>query len=198
MNSKSRLLAVISGGAVAATLTVGIVGGLPGAERASASPAKIAACTGKDLAASYLGGGGAAGTRYGDLKLTNRTAHRCELNVAPHSVFFSADGHNDRVGRTGSYGFESISPATPSSKRSHFALSAHGGHVYIRIGIGEAANYGKQCRPVVVSSLVTTLRGSSAKIDAPLNGRSFETCTNSKDKILSFGQYRAHRSTTAG
>ena len=164
--------------------------------RSLPAPTRVPACTARMLTARFVDGGSTAGTRRADLKLTNTGAHRCRLDPAPRAVYFSAGGHDDRIGATGARDLTSRRFTAAAATRSHLVLRAHGGHAYSRIAVVAAADQGEQCRPVDVAALVTVLKGGEHKIRTSLRGLRLQTCDNREVTALSFGQYRPLRRTS--
>ena len=180
-------LAVTGAVAVGAALSGVAVAAAPAA---AAPPPR---CTGENLSARFVGPHeGAAGTEFTDVRITNNGTKDCTLQGIPSGRFLRL---GTVVGAQSRYvGWEDSSGQV---RLRTVVLDSDGSRAYVRVGIEDAGDFGKGCRPVTPTALRITLPRSSETVRVPFGSYDVQACTNKKDTQLTVSQFLSHRTTTS-
>lgn len=160
-----------------AILTAGLLSAVPATAQAADHAARVPQCTNSDLRASYRPTGAAAGTDYGNLRLTNVSDHACRTG-GYGGLSLVGDGDGTQIG--------AAAARDPGKVRT--IVLQPGQRVRSVVGIVNAGNYPRRrCRPTAADGF---------RVYVPNATRSqfvaFETtgCANPRVEVLHHRPYR--------
>lgn len=95
----NQISTLIAGAACAVTLTGAALVAVPTSGAAPTGPTALPRCTNADLDASFVVTGGAAGSVYGRMRLTNESDHAC-VTGGFGGISYVGDGDGTQIGRS--------------------------------------------------------------------------------------------------